>query len=1128
MALLSRNIVIQGDADSHNCGPESVAEDGTPLSCNFFGGHVFLHSPGHESLEARVEGVEFRNTGQAFRLGRYALHYHMIGNVRRSYVRSNSFHHSWNRGLALHGVNFLRVENNVAFKVHGHSFFIEDGVEHGNVINGNIGIRTIASPSLLNTDMTPAVFWVTNPDNEVTNNVAVASDNYGFWYRPEIAATGTSSHTPDVHPVNERLGTYRGNTAHSHGRYGLRIYPTYHPTAVATFEDLFTWRNLVGLVPTEMTLLKFDNIVAVENRAAGWEARQVVSEWGDMGIYNSLFVGSTTLPHEETFTPGKGIWLPFKLGMQVHDTTFVNYTDGQGAFHFCAHCGRGGSPSPPNGGFETRTRGLTFIDTPQRATFRHVFEGILHDMDGSLTGLGPDTYMVGDSNLIPPTHCASTDMSTLGAGGAVCTGDVRPRRVWISPPQPTEFLDGVPGLIESEQGAEGLPYIKKSGGLKRGYMFTAFADHRYTLDFDVPNVDVEDVTIEIDEIADGEILYISQRIEEWLEVDIIGRPLYNSPISSYLGVNDQATNWTTVFGDDKVGSALVPRPTEPIGSYVMELDDDENGGLHTMLFKGCGDRDDKPNCLVALWMRVRPCPGTGCWPPPPLVDLTGKEDFNRTWSNATTWAGNPTHIANPLNLIDPEDPTQLLLQQEWAGEVPQDGDSVWIPKSMTVIIDVDTPDLDVLIIDGTLLFSDDRDVELRARHIVINGGLLGAGTPTRPHQHMAIITLLGDLSTRPELLGREGIEVGGKSLIVAGNLTLYGQPRSTWTRLAVTADAGSDVLTVQGAVNWQAGDVVIVASTTFDPAWAEDRTVASTAPGATPGTTDVKVTEPLQHRHFSGVESHGTRSMEMAAEVAVVSHNVVIQGSDDAGDDIGGQLIVAEYTRDVWDCTSPPCVPGFVQDLEGNAQVHNVEIRKMGQFGRDGRSAVVINAPVGGANSDFAGSSIHTSFNRAFHVLRARGMEVKDLVVIGSVGSSYRVDRSAVDTVLRHNMGLGMMFPTTYKGLNGKEQREPVRAVFEVLGARTRLFDNAAAGSERGAYAGVGITGCGLTTAQRDAWMHGNTGHSSLFGWFSHSLPATQCSTVHGFTLYVAWRRMCCRCARVVRVATVVACTNRC
>jgi hypothetical protein len=38
---------------------------------------------------------------------------------------------------------------------------------------------------------TPAVFWVTNANNYVVNNRAIASRRYGIWYRPEISATGS-------------------------------------------------------------------------------------------------------------------------------------------------------------------------------------------------------------------------------------------------------------------------------------------------------------------------------------------------------------------------------------------------------------------------------------------------------------------------------------------------------------------------------------------------------------------------------------------------------------------------------------------------------------------------------------------------------------------------------------------------------------------------------------------------------------------------------------------------------------------------------------------------------------------------------------------------------------------------
>lgn len=51
----------------------------------------------------------------------------MIGNVRSSYVRFNSLHETYNRGFTIHGVHYLRVQNNVAYNVMGHTFFLEDG-----------------------------------------------------------------------------------------------------------------------------------------------------------------------------------------------------------------------------------------------------------------------------------------------------------------------------------------------------------------------------------------------------------------------------------------------------------------------------------------------------------------------------------------------------------------------------------------------------------------------------------------------------------------------------------------------------------------------------------------------------------------------------------------------------------------------------------------------------------------------------------------------------------------------------------------------------------------------------------------------------------------------------------------
>lgn len=72
----------------------------------------------------------------------------------------------------------------------GHTYFIEDGAEIGNTFIGNLGILTRESLALLNTDTTPATFWVTHPNNTYIGNVAAGSEAHGFWYRANANSDG--------------------------------------------------------------------------------------------------------------------------------------------------------------------------------------------------------------------------------------------------------------------------------------------------------------------------------------------------------------------------------------------------------------------------------------------------------------------------------------------------------------------------------------------------------------------------------------------------------------------------------------------------------------------------------------------------------------------------------------------------------------------------------------------------------------------------------------------------------------------------------------------------------------------------------------------------------------------------
>jgi hypothetical protein len=168
VGLLTRNVVYRGD-------PETS-------SLNKYGAHIMVHSPGDETSVGRIEYAEFTDVGQAFQLGRYPIHFHMIGTVNKSYVRGNAVHQTYNRGTTIHGVQYLRVEWNVYYDTMGHTVFIEDAAETKNYIAYNLVVKVEPSHSLLNTDSTPACFWITHPDNIFVGNHAAGSARYGFWF----------------------------------------------------------------------------------------------------------------------------------------------------------------------------------------------------------------------------------------------------------------------------------------------------------------------------------------------------------------------------------------------------------------------------------------------------------------------------------------------------------------------------------------------------------------------------------------------------------------------------------------------------------------------------------------------------------------------------------------------------------------------------------------------------------------------------------------------------------------------------------------------------------------------------------------------------------------------------------
>ena len=205
------------------------------------------------------------------------MHFHMNGDVPDSKAVGNAVYNSMARVITIHGVHYLTVEKNVGYNVEGHNFFVEDGIETNNVIQHNLAIKTIESTQMLQTDMSAASFWITNPKNHVRYNHAAGGNFYGFWYEIKNHPDGPSL-TTDICPTGMSLGESHDNVAHSNLRFGLRIFilaprqfpcekiSDENPSVPSKFYNYITYKNgEAGLLAERTGNMMFENFTMADN-----------------------------------------------------------------------------------------------------------------------------------------------------------------------------------------------------------------------------------------------------------------------------------------------------------------------------------------------------------------------------------------------------------------------------------------------------------------------------------------------------------------------------------------------------------------------------------------------------------------------------------------------------------------------------------------------------------------------------------------------------------------------------------------------------------------------------------------------------------------------------------------------
>ena len=306
------------------------------------------------------------------------------------------------------------------------------------------------------------------------------------------------------------------------------------------------------------------------------------------------------------------------------------------------------------------------------------------------------------------------------------------------------------------------------------------------------------------------------------------------------------------------------------------------------------------------------------------------------------------------------------------GKVPREGDAVTIGKDRTIVLDVSPPALRSLTVNGKLSFSNDRDLELKTDWIYLAGGELDIGSEAHPHTRNATITLTDkvpgeDINT----MGDRGI------MLLRGALSLHGDRKNAWTRLADTARAGSTRIHVLNAGGWRNGDVIVLASTDFDPTQAEKRTIAAISGDA------ITLDQPLQHMHFGKV----TDGVDERGEVGMLTRNILIHASDDAETSYFG---------------------GHIMAMAGSKMfVSGVELTRMGQNMHLARYPIHWHI-LGDADGQYIeNSSIHDTYSRCVTVHGTNNLRIQNNVTYNTVGHCYFME-DAVEhgNQFIHNLGM--------------------------------------------------------------------------------------------------------------------------
>ncbi len=396
-----------------------------------------------------------------------------------------------------------------------------------------------------------------------------------------------------------------------------------------------------------------------------------------------------------------------------------------------------------------------------------------------------------------------------------------------------------------------------------------------------------------------------------------------------------------------------------------------------------------------------------------LATITAKQ--NGRWTDASTWQGNV---------------------------VPTINDDVIIPNGYTVTLNGNCNAKNV-VVNGLLRpETNTSNIQMQLESMMIeNNGEFQVGTTTSLFAGNCVITLNGVPTAANTHHG------DGKFIMVenTGKIELHGESKISWTNLSATANAGSNTIKVKVAVNWKVGDEIVLTSTDLanEQTRGWEHTDQATITAISSDKKTITLNRNLTYQHVGGSKSY-TRSKdgkiwtaEVFGEVALLTHNIKIQGNVPAADDAVG-------------------FGGHMMFMKGSTvHVENIELFKMGQLGIKGRYPFHWHLAEDTAKGHyFKNSSVHKSYNRAVTIHGTDYATVEGIAAFNHIGHGiFFEDAGERFNVIKNNLVFVSKRPQAGKELtpsdnqfNQAQNRTP--SSYWITNPNNFFEGNVAAGTE--------------------------------------------------------------------------------